>query len=179
MDDRRGDWQQGVDENLASLNAIIRVLQRDQKDVLKRQSEQDRLLRGDPDRDTSGMIGRMEWIEHEVRKANAVLFVDSTGTKGIVHDVDMLMDRKKDKTEERKLKWSFLTAIAVAIISSTALVLTNLDKILKFFPKEKPDQLSQMIEKSKHRKGKPIVRYRIITPAKQDSDTPEEESQNQ
>lgn len=158
MNDRRDEWAHGVDENLASLNASQRVWDQELSQIRAILDEIDDLLRGDTQRETSGIIGRLERLEHEITKANAVLFVDSTGKKGLAHDVDVLMGR----IEERKVRWSSLTAIIVAVISSLTLLLTNLDKLKHLLPKDNPDQVSRMIEKAKRKKGKPIIRYRVL-----------------
>ena len=76
-----------------------------------------------------------------------VVFQDSTGKKGLVATVDALVSGRMDSLERRKSNVS----IIIAIITSVALVLTNLDKIGDFWNKTFGPH-TQIEKKKKHRK---------------------------
>jgi hypothetical protein len=145
-DERRDDWRHGVDENLASLNSG----QRSQDEKLAKldaaQDEQDSLLHGDTD---SGLIGRIEDVEAEVRRLNAVVFMDALGNKGLHHDIKALLDRRED----RRTGWGNITKIIVAVITSGAVGLFWQD-IRTFVLKRTTDPVDQAIDRAKHPKGK-------------------------
>jgi hypothetical protein len=109
MDERRDDWRHGVDENLASLNSG----QRSQDDKLKAldesQKDTDALIHGETD---SGLIGRIEDAEAHVARLMAVVFQDASGTKGLHHDIQMVLEGRED----RRLGWGNITKIVVALI---------------------------------------------------------------
>lgn len=171
--DRRGDWAHGVDENLASLNAGQRVWERDIGTIRKLLSDIDHLLRGDIDRHTSGLVGRIESMEHDLSKINAVLFVDASGSKGIVHDVREL----KGGREDRRMGWGNITKIVVALIMAGLLGRFYGDAV-KAMSKKSDDPLAKMIDRAKRPKGKPVVRYRVIkkqVPEPEVEPEPEEE----
>jgi hypothetical protein len=125
MNERRDDWQHGVDENLAGLNAGQRIWEQEIQTIEKTITGLDELLRGDPARETSGILARLEQVERDLSKINAVLFVDPTGKKGLVHEVDVLTSRERTSSE----RWRFATAVIVAIISLAGLIVTNWTKI--------------------------------------------------
>jgi len=170
MDERRDDWRHGVDENLASLNAGQRVHDSEISRLWKARSSDDKLLRGDPDKDTDGIIARIHTIENAINLLRAVVDVDKAGNKGLVGRVEALEAREKSTVE----RWKFWVAIIGLIGAVIVSVITNLDKIERFVaPPKKPDRLHQMIDKAKHPRGRPIVRYRIVPPAEQEPDEEE------
>lgn len=111
----------------------------------------DRTIRGDYENNRSGLVARLETLEHEVAMHKAVLFTDATGKKGLIDTVDALVSGKMDAVERRKNSVS----IIIAIITSTALVLTNLDRIGNFWTHLfKPKKVDV-----KHIKRKPVTVY--------------------
>lgn len=171
MDERRDDWQREVDENLASLNAGQRVWERDLTLLRKVMGDIDRLLRGDPEKDTEGVIARIHDIERQLSKLNAVLFVDSTGKKGLIHDVYELRGEEKRVVE----RWKFATAITVAIIGFLGLFISNWDKIIKAAGVGRPpDKLERMINNAKRppNSGKVRVKVRYVEPPATDLSVP-------
>jgi hypothetical protein len=112
MEERRDDWRHGVDENLASLNAGQRVWERELVTIRRLLSDIDKFMRGDPDKDTDGVIGRLHSQETEIRRINAVIFKDATGKGGLLEDVKEI----KGGREDRRLGWANITKIAVALI---------------------------------------------------------------
>lgn len=85
----------------------------------------DRTVRGDYENNRSGIVARLEILEHDSNLHKAVLFKDATGKKGLVDTVDGLVSGRMDAVERRQNR----RAIIIAIITSSALVLTNLDRI--------------------------------------------------
>lgn len=153
MDDRRGEWERGVDENLASLNAGQRVWEREQKAIRKAIADQDALLRGDTGKETDGLIARLHQQENEIRLIRAVLFKDALGTGGLVEDVKAIRDGRED----RRANWGDITKIIVAIITSGTLGLFWRD-IHAVLARKPTDPLSKMIENAK----RPKVRHRYV-----------------
>lgn len=168
MDDRRGDWQHGVDENLASLNASQRVWDSEQKLIRKLQITHDNLLRGDPEKDTDGLIARLHNLENDLNLLKAILLKDKAGNKGIVGRVESLETQEKTADTRQKV-WIALIGLISAIL--VALV-SNLDRIEAFLKHGKPDAVSEAIERGKHPKGKKIYKIRVV-PAPE----PEEEEE--
>ncbi len=125
MDERRDDWKHGVDENLASLNAGQRVWEEELKRVRDQQEEFDRLIRGDPEQDTDGLMSRLHSFETDVRKLNAIILKDSTGSPGLQGRVEKL-EGKRDMRVER---WKLYVAIIGMISAILVAVITNLDHI--------------------------------------------------
>lgn len=165
MDERRDDWRHGVDENLASLNAAQRVMDREISRLWKAYSEDDALLRGDKEKETDGLIARLHQLETAINLLQAVIDVDKAGNKGLTGRVEALEGRERTTVEV----WKFWVAILGLLGAIAVAVITNLDKI-EAWVHPKPDVVDQAIERAKHKKGKPIVRYRIIEP--QDDENP-------
>ncbi len=148
-EDENAFWR-GFEARLERVEDIVRDL--------------DAILRGDRRSKTIGLLAEQDRHDQELRKLNAVVFMDSTGKHGLAHDVDVLMERRSGQERRTELRWGFWTAIIVALISSGAAVLTNLDKIKNLFPVEHLGIVEQKIEKARHPKGKKIYRYRIVPP---------------
>ena len=155
-ENRRDEWRHGVDENLASLNAGQRVLETSVRQLEQIVSGMDSLIRGDVEKETDGLIARLHDIEGSLRELRAVLFVDSTGKKGLIHDVNELQGRR----ESRKATWINVTAIVVALISSG--FLGHFWSAIVASWRKQPDPISQLMRKPKHR------HYRLEDPGSQD-----------
>lgn len=161
-EDRRDDWRSSVDEHLMALTTAQKVTDKQLEDIEQVLTRWDRILRGDPQEDLIGLTEQIRNLELDIRKINAVLFMDSTGKRGIAHDIDVLMDRKKARTEGSQYRWQFWTTFVAALIAALTAILTNWDKIRKSLPN--PIQIEEGFLKS--RKPKPIrkVRRRALTP---------------
>lgn len=149
--ERRDDWRKGVDENLASLNAGQRVWEREIVNLFRMLGEADKLLRGDPEKDTDGLVARLHNIENSVALLKAVVQKDAAGGKGLIGRVEAL--ESGERTSEHK--WKFATAIVVAIVSFVGLLITNWGKMSAYLNKKSTDPVSQKIERAKH----PRVRH--------------------
>lgn len=166
MDDRRGDWSHGVDENLASLNAGQRVWEHEQKELRRALDKIDRLLRGDVEKNTAGIIDRLHELETAVAEFKAVLLMDKAGgNKGLINEVREL----KEGREDRRLSWKLLTKIIVACIVS-GLLGSLWPRIKALWEEPSKDPVNRMIEKAAHPKAK-YRRYQITVPA--DENEPE------
>jgi len=168
MDDRRDDWRSGVDENLVSLNTAQRVTDREVEDLELKYEGHDKILRGDPEHDTDGLVARLHTQENLVNELRAeygalkqTIRGYHDGSPGLEGRVDALEGIKKNRERKEGYYWQFITAVAVAIIGLVGIILTNLKEIKAHLPKSKPSPLSQKIEKAKHKKGKPIIKYRV------------------
>lgn len=138
MDERRDDWQRGVDENLASLNAGQRVFDREMARAWKAIMENDRALRGDTENETDGLIARLHHQETEINLLRAVLLNDAAGGKGLAGRVAAL--ETGERTSDNR--WKFATAVVVAIISLGGLIFTNWGRIDAFFsPHKEPHKV--------------------------------------
>lgn len=144
MDDRRDDWVRGVDENLASLNAGQRVWDRDLGIVRKQMADIDALLRGDPEKDTDGLMARLHALENSLNLLRAVVLKDHAGGQGLIGRVEAL--EGGEKISDRR--WGFATAVTVAIISTIGFLITQWPKISAFL--YKADPVEQAIERAKH-----------------------------
>lgn len=144
--DRRDDWRHGVDENLASLNAGQRVWERELTTIRNLLSDIDKLLRGDPKKDTDGLVSRLHHQENEVNLLKAILLKDASGSKGLVGRVEVLESGERRSEGHLKL-WiaivGLLSALLVAAVS-------NIDRIETFLNKKPKDPLERMIDSAKH-----------------------------
>lgn len=133
------------------------------------------IVNGNRHRKIIGLASEQDRMDLELRKINAVLFQDPTGQKGLLHDIDFLMGRRKYDNQSRELKWKFATEVVVKILALVGVLLLGWDKMEGLYKKiinQKPSPLEQRIEQAKHPKSpKKIYRYRVV-PAP--SDDPKE-----
>lgn len=116
----------------------------------------------------TGLLSEYERHDELLRRLYAVIWQDPTGQKGILHDIDILMERRKDTTQGTQYKWQFWGVILAAIATS---FLANLDKIKTLFPKLPPTELQKLDYKVRHPKsGKTIIHYRVVPSPARPSD---------
>lgn len=157
MDERREDWHRGVDANLASLNAGQRIWEREISGIHRSLSEIDAFLRGDREDDTDGAIARMHQLENSINLLKAIILKDAAGGRGLIGRVETLEAGERGSDN----RWKFATAIVVAILSLSGLLLTNWDRLQAFVGSHrKLDRFEQMIEKAK--RPKPRRRHVVI-----------------
>lgn len=120
----------------------------------------------------TGLLAEYERHDSLLSRLYAVIWQDPTGKTGLLHDVDVLMDRRKDKIQGAQYRWQFWGLILATLISSGLALLSNLDKVVKFLPKYHPGPLEQKIDQAKHPRGKKLYRVRLIKEEPSDS-TPE------
>ena len=169
--DRRDDWRHGVDENLASLNAGQRVWEHDLKAIRRDIAAIDRLLRGDTDKETDGLISRLHHQEVEINRLRAVLDPDKAGNKGVVGRLENLENEEKQTIE----RWKFWVAFVGLLGAILVALITNLDKIEGFLKSQKIDILEAKINNAKN--PRPIHRHytvKVVRPTEKEeiADTP-------
>lgn len=166
MDERRDDWQRGVDASLVSLN---RLWEREVAALHRSLSEIDAFLRGDREKDTDGAIARLHQLENSLNLLKAVILRDATGGKGLIGRVEALESGERGSDN----RWKFATAVVVAILSLSGLLLTNWERLEAFLIKQrKLDPLEKMIQNAKHPRPK---HRRVVVRV----DPPEQESEGQ
>ena len=166
MDERRDDWRHGVDENLASLNAGQRAWERELSAIRKALADIDNLLRGDPERDTDGIVARLHSQENDVNLLKAVLLKDKAGNRGIVGRVEALESGERRSETHLKL-WIAVVGLVSAFLVAAV---SNLDRIEAFLNRKSKDPVDQAIDRAK----KPRNRYHHYTIR---ADPPQEDSE--
>lgn len=166
MDDRRDEWRRGVDENLASLNAGQRVWEREIGAIRKILSDIDFLLRGDPKKETDGLVARLHKQENEINLLKAIILKDAVGNKGLVGRVEQLEGGRED----RRGLWKNLTSIVVAALMSG--LLTHFwGDIWHWTTRKSTDPVEQMIERAKRPKSR---RHHVSPAPVVEPETPED-----
>jgi len=122
-------WRERVDDRLAALTAGETVQNDRLDDQAERLDEVDRTMRGDTEKDTGGLIERIHDQETKMSRLEAMLGMDSLGNPGIAKKVELLWKRELRAERDSENRWKFWTAIAVAILSLSGLVLRDFDKI--------------------------------------------------
>ncbi len=128
MDERRDDWRHGVDENLASLNAGQLVWSEEVKRIRADLEDIDRLIRGDAEEDTDGVMARMHSLETTLRMLEAVVLTDKAGNPGLQGRVSVLEGKK----DVRVARWAFYSALLGMIAAIAVAIITNLDNLHRF-----------------------------------------------
>lgn len=161
-DDKR--WRERTDERLASLTSGETV-QNDRIDEIEDRTENiDRILRGDPDKDTSGLIEQIHELQTRMNRIYAIMAPDAIGGGGILNRLSALEKREAkegQQTEYRSKRWiailGLISAIAVAIIA-------NFDRIQSAFARRSPAQqlahIERQIEELQKLRG-PEVRKKV------------------
>lgn len=117
-----------------------------------------------------GLESDVDRMDSDIRKLNAVMFMDSTGKHGVAHDVEVLMGRQAGVDRRSEFRWKYWMPTLLALLALTVTVLTNLEKIRSNFPKYHPGPLELKIDQAKHPKGKKIVRYRTVPVPSEDTE---------
>lgn len=162
------EWREKVDHEQVTLITGHQVLNARVDEIEETLTELDEVLRGDRQQKIGGILARMHDLENQLARLNAVIFVDSTGKKGLQHEVQIL--QSGERTME--YRWKFWTSIVVAVISLLGLLVTNWDKILGYLiHSKKSDPVEQMLNRAKRSKHRTtIIRYRYVAPSESDND---------
>ncbi len=159
--ERRGDWEKGVDENLAMLNSAQRSTDKELADLDRDLAKHDRMLHGDME--TSGLIGRIEATEHLLTRLEACVFSSPGNHNGL----DMRVSTLEDENRTSGFKWSFATSVTVALIGVFGTVIGLLGLLIMNW-----DKIDTMVQHYRHpqelKPGKRRGHVREVT-------TPEEE----
>lgn len=122
-EDRR--WREKVDHEQITLMTGHQVLDGRLDVVEEKLDGLDDVLRGNPKEGIGSLIAQVDAMENQINTLRSVIFVDSTGKKGLQHDVAELL------SEERKqeFKWKFWAPVIVAFISLIGSAIINWDRI--------------------------------------------------
>lgn len=157
VDDQK--WRDSLNEWRAAQSAS-EVAQNDRLDEHDEEIEgvKEFLHGKESDRDDNGLAGDVEKLKDQMRHVNGVLWpsdpLSLTSKVGMVADVRRLVN-KEDKEERRADRWwKGIGPIVVAIVTSAALVLTNLDRILPSIKKFWKQEVVSDSRPQKKRTGK-------------------------
>lgn len=110
------EWRKQVDNSRALLTTAINVLQEQVRDLRRWKSEMDGTLRGHGGQ--PGLIAEYERLDETCRRLYAVIWQDPTGQKGLLHDVDVLMGRKRHGEELSARRWTLMEKLLIALVSA-------------------------------------------------------------
>ena len=148
--ERRDDWRNSVDEHLVSLTTAQKVTDTQLEEIELTLDVLDKVIRGDTERETSGLIGRIETMERQIAELRSLVIMDSTGKQGLMHDVQLLL--AGERTSEHR--WKYFTSVTVAIISLLGLLITNWDRIQAWMHQPITDPVDIAIDRAAHPKPK-------------------------
>ncbi len=109
-DDRRGDWEKGIEESVVMLTSAQRSTDVEINDLDLLTHAHEETLHGELG--TSGLIGRIEALEKMSSRLEACVFSSPGNKNGLDSRVDALEDDSPTKAK----KWDFATAVTVALI---------------------------------------------------------------
>jgi hypothetical protein len=142
-------WRDRTEERVVNLQNG-EATQNDRLEGLEEKIEElDRILRGNPG---DGLIEELDVTKGDLRRINAVLWPDAVGNGGLINEVRRLLKKDEWKARESDNRWKFYTAVVVAIVSLTGLLLTNLDRIGPYFKELTSAPGANVSEKSAVRK---------------------------
>jgi hypothetical protein len=159
MDNEENALWRGFEARIERLEDMVREL--------------DEALRGSRHKRVIGLLPEYDRMDSEVRKLNAIIFMDSTGKHGLAHDVDVLMGRQAGVDRRSEFRWKYWIPTLLAVLAMIVTVLTNLGKIKENFPKYHPAPLEKAIDQAKHPKGKTLYRVRRVQEKVLSDDTKE------
>ncbi len=164
--DRREDWNNSVEKRLVDLNSAQLSSDTEQAKLRRKLDRHDLMLRGDPINNKKGLIEQANHLENEINKFNQIFNKDYLNHGGLISFITYVYNREKEREEAKKesrgYKWAFWTVVVGAVIGLAGLVITNKEQIEKWWAQPKLAPLEQEIERSKHPRGKKIIRVRVI-----------------
>lgn len=110
------EWRKEVDSARALLTTAINVLQEQVREMKRWQRDTDGTLRGHSGH--PGLIAEYEKLDDLYRRLYSVVWQDSTGKKGMAHDVDFLMGRSKFHENAVNRRWTLLEKLLLALVSA-------------------------------------------------------------
>ncbi len=166
--DRRGDWEKGVDENLAMLNSAQRSTDKELDDLDLLTQKHERILLGDAEEKKIGISAQIDQqdilvneLRAELRSIKSTIYGDHTGHAGLETKVEKLEDKRRWSEKREGWAWDSFTKIAVELLLVIAMLLLNWERIEDFFkarfghPEQAP--AAQTHKARRKRKPKPIV----------------------
>jgi hypothetical protein len=176
LDDRRGDWEHGVDESLVALNAAQRSTDKeiDDHDLLIERHE--RILVGDPEEGKIGISAEYEILESKVNALEAefrsirnTIYGDRAGGHGHEQRLNKLEDKRESKEKRVGYFWAFVTSTVGAFLMVASLMILNWDRVEEFARKawehihhQPVAQLTKTKHKAKRQRKKELPP--IVTP---------------
>jgi hypothetical protein len=164
-------WREKVERDQVSLVTGFQVLNKrldEMEDLLR---DVDLVIRGDPREDRDGLVTQLHEIQTRLSRLDAVIFVDSTGRKGLQHEVEEILSGER-RTESR---WKYTTTVVVAVISVIGSLILSWDKIAAFFREKRIDTHHQAPKAKSQRKKVSHVRYRVVPAPEVHDDGADEE----
>jgi len=157
-------WRELTDERIKNLTTDMTVVQDQQEYLEGKLSELLKLIRGGADSRDQGINGDIQEAQKSIRRMEALLLPAYGQEEGIIprrlNTVEKHLGISVKRTE---LHWKFITAVAVAAISTLGLLLREWPDLRDQLFNSKPDKLEQMLEKAK----KPRRRHRVIAVPKE------------
>jgi hypothetical protein len=175
-------WRDSVQSRIVSLTDS-EVTQNDRLDEIDGEIHALReMLDGKvSDRDDNGIKGDLHELARGLSELRMLMAPDHLGQGGVIARLKALERQAGIEEKTIENRWKFLTALAVAIVSAVALVLTNLDRlgpsIKKFWSTEvgsesRPPR-KRTVKTNKQRRQRPAVKE---TPTEETDDgTPKED----
>lgn len=116
------EWRAKVDHELITLMTGHQVLSEQLKRLDRLANALDKAVRGDPTNNLAGLADKQHEMGREISKFNAIFFMDSTGKRGLIKDIEALL--KGGEREERRADrvWNNVTKIIVACLMSGLMV---------------------------------------------------------
>lgn len=159
---RRGDWNQRVDETLLTLTTSQRVNDQIIEDLEIKLADISRQLFGDESEDIHGLVERLHEMDRVVAALKAIVLPDQTGKGGFAWRLDALEDRRQERIEARSYRWKFYGIVVFALILLVREVVHDLPQFEVWWNRPTQDTLQKKIDKAKRPRGKKIFNVRVI-----------------
>jgi hypothetical protein len=130
MENRRGDWQNSVDERLVNLNSAQSSTDLELAKMDREIDKIDGILRGDADGD--GLVATLHALQREIQKFNGLLEYDSAGNPGMLRKIDLVLNDRDRAARREGYHWTFFTAAFVQFLILIGLLVVNWDKIREY-----------------------------------------------
>lgn len=140
-------WRDQVNDRLASLTAS-EVVQNDRLDSLHEIiTDMKNLWEGVPDdKNDNGIKGDLRELSVSINRLNSALCLDITGSPGSdftgrpgpLKKIELMWDGIERREKQADRRWKGLVTLAVAIVSTVGLLITNLDRLEPYLRKTVP-----------------------------------------
>lgn len=158
-------WRQSVESQLINLTSGQNTTNDRLDEIELLLDKLDKILRGNPEIDRAGMEEKLHETRTTLQKCHTVLFGDFQGQGSLLAEVAML--KRKDQYQENSLnrRWTSITAIAVATITSLTAIFTNLPWIKGHLIKEetKRDPVQLLMKAAKHQRVR-VRHVKVVEP---------------
>ena len=145
-------WRERTDERLASLTGGENI-QNDRLDEIEEGiAEIDRILRGDPEKDTGGIVEHLHELQTGFNHLRALMAPDALGGGGVLNRLKALEKEEARKERREEYHWKFWLALVAFASATTVAVITNLGRIETFWrhATRPTDAVDRMIDDAKH-----------------------------